>query len=350
MGCQICGCLFIHNREDNLNQCLKCYWIEDLSLKSDDEISLLNNYSINQYKKIVEKYPLIDKLDDEHFLVSTVDPDNIPLAFHHDLHGCQGCYGVVDKNWEVIIEPKFLFPMEKYGDKFLVCKGKMWHQSEKWDNYPTQLEHNKGKYWTEKENWGIIDINEKEYIPCMYDELECLNISWDDDDNISGDIFVARTIIDELKYKQTSKVLDINNNQLILDELTDVDYAIEDNQLVVFKGIDKRGFYVDENYFSGVYDFELKKMIIEPNKYKNIEIITRNLFIISDDPENLSYGTIINNEEKVIGEEKTWRLVFNIDNCLFKGETMDGKYYIFKIIGDQIVDKKELTKKEYSNY
>ena len=80
------------------------------------------------------------------------------LAFHHDKYGCAGFWGWIDKDFNNIIEPQYIFAENFYNGKASVSKGK-WIQL---DN---------GQFDWEEESWGIINMQGEEIVPCIYDEL-----------------------------------------------------------------------------------------------------------------------------------------------------------------------------------
>lgn len=80
------------------------------------------------------------------------------LAYHHNKGGCAGLWGWIDRDFNTIIEPQYIFAENFYEGKANVAKGK-WI---KLDN---------GKFDWEDEAWGIINMQGEEIVPCMYDEL-----------------------------------------------------------------------------------------------------------------------------------------------------------------------------------
>lgn len=84
--------------------------------------------------------------------------DEIELAYFHHKSGCAGLWGWIDIDFNVVIEPKYIFAENFINGKASVAKGK-------WvllDN---------GCYDWENEAWGIIDLQGNEIIPCLYDEI-----------------------------------------------------------------------------------------------------------------------------------------------------------------------------------
>lgn len=96
--------------------------------------------------KKVNKYPIIRDFFGKYKLVSTINLESIPFAFHRDLQGSQGCWGVVDKNWNETIKHKYSFPLMEYNNgPFLAFKGTGWIKDSKWDKAQIN-EERKGRY------------------------------------------------------------------------------------------------------------------------------------------------------------------------------------------------------------
>lgn len=266
------------------------------------------------------------------------------LAYHSDYRSTAGLWGFKNENGDIVCSPKFLFEPICCGENYIVCIGTGWeHYKELPDN----------KIWSKEMNWGLINKSFETIIPFIYDEIECISPDLHDKNGnaIKNEIdyFVCRKYNnDKNKFYQDSEVRDSNNN-LIISGYSDVDYRIEFNQLVVYKNRER--FTDNEHHgFSGVYDMSLQKEIIKPNKYHNIEIIDYNLFKVSDDVENYSNGTLINEKEKVIGDENIWKYVNTTKrrkDYKYSGKTMDNKYYLFNIKDRCIEDKTEISKEEY---
>ena len=81
------------------------------------------------------------------------------------------------------------------------------------------------------------------------------------------------------------------------------------------------------------------------------EIVDHNLFIVSNDVENALYGTLINEKGKIIGEEKNWKQVCqtsrNKSKYKYEASAMDGKYYVFNIKDNNIVDMLEISHDDF---
>ena len=83
-------------------------------------------------------------------------------GIHHNLRGCAGIWGWLDINFNTVIEPKYIFAQHFYGENALVCKGD-WTINEE------------GEYWCDEEKWGVIDKNENEIAPFIFDELSLID-------------------------------------------------------------------------------------------------------------------------------------------------------------------------------
>ena len=60
-----------------------------------------------------------------------------------------------------MIQPQYIFATNFINDRAIVCKGE-WNLTDS----------PKGKrYWCDQELWGVIDLHEKEIVPCRYDAL-----------------------------------------------------------------------------------------------------------------------------------------------------------------------------------
>lgn len=279
-------------------------------------------------KRLEEKYAVVEETDTGYFNVSTIDPESIPLAYHHDLHGLQGCWGLVDKDGNEIISPKYLFPLFQCArDRFEACKGSGWEIDEE----RTAFE-NETVYWAKEEKWGVIDINENEIIPCVYDQISGLT-------GCAETKEITHIPVYRHQYEpydiQEVAVFDSNGNEIIPFIYNDVYWYEENDQLIVYLDC-IRG---DDDAKVGVYDFKLNKEIIKP-KYKSIEYVDYNLFLISDDVDNGIFATIINEKEEVIGEEKIWRYISTLgkNGRKYEGEKMNGEKVYFNIKDGKIVD------------
>jgi len=267
------------------------------------------------------------------------------LAYHSDYMDSAGLWGFKNQNGDVVCSPKFLFEPICYGEKYIVCSGSGW---EHYDELP------EGRIWSKEMKWGLIDKSFNTIIPFDYDSIECIspNLFDDNDEEIKNDVdyFVCRKYNDDKnEFYINSEVKDSNNN-LIISGYNDVDYIIEYNQLVVYKGRERWPNPSDPGY-AGVYDLSLHKEIIKPEKYHEMEIIDYNLFLVSDDIENSLYGTLINEKEEIIGKEKYWDQVCHTfrknSKYNYQASSMDKKYYVFNIENNTIVDLLEISRDDF---
>lgn len=338
MGCQICGCNYIYDHNDELHtKCFNCCWINDPDLKTLEDYSKINKMTGIEYRKILEKYPQIKEFIKGYKLVTTIHPDSIPLAYHHDLQGQQGCWGVVDENWNEIIKPKYLFPLMKYNNGvYMACKGTGWIKDKEWDNDQT-FKEGKGRYWSKEEKWGLINFEEKEIIPCIYDEILCIDNDWFEETHTN--LFsVYRHQYTPYNIQEVA-IFDGNGKEIIPFKYNDVFWYENEGQIIIYKDGTR---YNDEGKV-GVYDLKLNREIIKP-KYNSMDYIDYNLFLISEDRENGFKATIINEKEEIIGKEKIWNFIVTTgnDDRKYKGKTVDDKRYYFNIKDNQIVDMIEV--------
>ena len=95
-------------------------------------------------------------------LVMVSEMGEVDLQYHHNRGPCAGLWGWLDTNLNVIIEPKYVYAMNFWNGRAMVCKGE-------WSTKTT--EDGKEQYWCENEQWGVIDRNENEIVPCRFDEI-----------------------------------------------------------------------------------------------------------------------------------------------------------------------------------
>lgn len=86
------------------------------------------------------------------------------LCYHHDKHGCAGMWGWIDKDFNVVIKPQYIFA-ENFQNGFATVSRGIWIPNEN------------GRYDWKDEAWGVIDTSGKEVIPCKYDEIYTVNDS-----------------------------------------------------------------------------------------------------------------------------------------------------------------------------
>lgn len=95
-------------------------------------------------------------------LVMVSEMGEVDLQYHHNRGPCAGLWGWLDTNLNVVIEPKYVYAMNFWNGRAMVCKGE-------WSTKTT--EDGKEQYWCENEQWGVIDRNENEIVPCRFDEI-----------------------------------------------------------------------------------------------------------------------------------------------------------------------------------
>ena len=104
-------------------------------------------------------YPFCGGFSEGLLMVSTMG--ELDLQYHHNRSSCAGMWGWLDSDLNTVIEPKYVYAMNFWNGRAVVCKGE-WTTVEK-----------KGKlqYWCENEGWGVIDQQDREIVPCRFDEL-----------------------------------------------------------------------------------------------------------------------------------------------------------------------------------
>lgn len=228
---------------------------------------------------IKSRYKEYFKMPNNCYMVSTLTKDEVGnidnkfLDYLDDLEGMQGNWGICDELSNVLIFPKYLFPLIKCGDYYKVSIG-ICNQN----NIISTLKS------------GLIDDSGNEMVPIIYEFMEQL-----DED---GNYFKVKNV-------EISKdgVIDKKNNIVVPFE-----YDLISGWLKYGK------VEIRNNNKSGIYDFELKKELINP-KYDWISTISKELYLIGSDNENPK--TIIDENENMIGSKDEWKLVYqdtkNID-------------------------------------
>ncbi len=100
-------------------------------------------------------------------LVMVSEMGELDLQYHHNRSSCAGLWGWLDTNLNVVIEPKYVYAMNFYYGRAMVCKGD-------WSTVTNK--EGEEQYWCDNEQWGVIDRNENEIVPCRFDEvyeIEC---------------------------------------------------------------------------------------------------------------------------------------------------------------------------------
>lgn len=104
-------------------------------------------------------YPFCGGYSEGLLMVSTMG--DLSLQYHHNRYPCAGMWGWLDTDLQTVIEPKYVYAMNFWNGRAVVCKGE-WSAVEK---------DGKQRYWCENEAWGVIDQQERELVPCRFDEL-----------------------------------------------------------------------------------------------------------------------------------------------------------------------------------
>lgn len=226
--------------------------------------------------KSKEKYKNVLKMLDGNYAVNILTKDEIPKVeyyAHTDidaLYGLEGKWGLIDKDENIIIQPKYIYPFIECGDNFQVMLPETIN-----NDVITTLKH------------GLIDKKGNIIIPIKYIYMEVM-------DN-SGTYF---RVVDSISYK--SGVLDKNNNIIVPFKY---EYIESRPNLELCNQNEYCTTYPDNIYqvkvcngdLYGIYDLKLKREIIKP-KYKMIKIIGYNKFLVGEDYETCD--TLINEKEE----------------------------------------------------
>ena len=104
-------------------------------------------------------YPFCGGFSEGLLMVSTMG--ELDLQYHHNRYACAGMWGWLDTDLQTVIEPKYVYAMNFWNGRAIVCKGE-WTTVEK---------DGKLQYWCENEGWGVIDQQDREIVPCQFEEL-----------------------------------------------------------------------------------------------------------------------------------------------------------------------------------
>ena len=117
----------------------------------------------------------------------------VDLQYHHDMMGTAGMWGWIDLEGNEVIAPQYVFATHFWGGNAIVCRGE-WSIDDH------------GRYWCETEQWGIINQQNREIVPCQYDELVgidgtdryvlCHKDGWENGCHCIYDIELKKEILD----------------------------------------------------------------------------------------------------------------------------------------------------------
>lgn len=231
---------------------------------------------MNSEDIIKSRYKEYFKMPNNCYMVSTITKDdagiidNKLIDYLDDLDGMQGNWGICDELCNVIVIPKYLFPLIKCGNYYKVSLG---------------IKNENNVISTLKS--GLIDEQGNEIVPIEYEFMQEL------DDN--GSYF-------KVKNSEICKdgIID-NNNNIVVPFIYDLI-----SSWLKFGKIEIR----NDNK-SGIYDFESKKELIHP-KYDWISAVSNEVYLIGLDNNNPK--TIIDANENIIGLKDDWKLVYQDKN------------------------------------
>ena len=193
-----------------------------------------------------------------------------------EVYGLEGNWGLVDKNGNVIIKPRYLYPFIECGNNYQVMLPYKYLKVEDKKIIVT-LKH------------GLIDKKGNIIIPIKYLFMEAM-------DNTGTYFKVFDTMLEK------DGVLDKNNNIVVPFNYQYIKASPDLELMIKTKYCD---IYPDNIYqvkvcnndLYGVYDLKLQKEIIKP-KYKHLKIISYNKFLIGETYETCD--TLINADDNVI--------------------------------------------------
>lgn len=191
-------------------------------------------------------YPPCGGVKDDLVMVSELG--GVDLRYHHDLGAEAGMWGWLDFDLNEVISPKYIFASHFYDGKAIVCKGE-WNIDDK------------GLYWCDNERWGMIDKEEREIIPFIFDELNDIGNTdrlyyghtggWDDGHYCVYDTEQAKIILEldfdfDIHYMFNDCYTDRpenSDNILVFDEhlpgeekdLISI-YSLDENEWKIYRG------------------------------------------------------------------------------------------------------------------
>ena len=231
-------------------------------------------------KELKKKYKQICNLNDGNYNISTKSQNEVNIVEYYahtgidEVYGMEGNWGLVDKDGNIVIEPKYIYPFIECGNNYQVM-------------LPHEYKKIKGKENILTLKHGLIDKKGNIIIPIKYLYMEAM-------DN-TGTYF---RVVNSKTYK--SGVLDKDNNVVIpfkyefIQATPDLNMRIKDEYPDNIYQVK-----VSKNDLYGIYDLKLKKEIIKP-KYKCLKIASYNRFLIGEDYENCN--TLIDESEQIIKE------------------------------------------------
>ena len=155
--------IFIKQENDDNEPCAVGY-IHDLDPSNpvyllDKKQKIAKTIPAKYQKTPVFCYPFCGGYSEGLVMVSTMG--DMDLRYHHNRSSCAGVWGWLDSDLKTVIEPKYVYAMNFCNGRAIVCKGE----------WTTTEQDGKLQYWCGNERWGVIDQQEREIVPCQFDEL-----------------------------------------------------------------------------------------------------------------------------------------------------------------------------------
>ena len=256
-------------------------FIESIIVTKDNNEYLLDINKVLNEELFDGKYSNVLEIIDGNFVVNTLSRNEAPVVEYcahteiDQVYGLEGKWGLVDKDDNIIIKPKYIYPFIECGDNLQVMM-------------PHEYKMINGKKTVVTLKHGLINKQGKVIIPIKYIYMNSI-------DN-SGTYF---TMLDPITCK--TGVIDKDNNIVVPFDYEYIDSPdleqCEQNKYCTIYPENIHQVKVKNNDLYGVYDLKLKKEIIKP-KYKYLKIIGYNKFKIGDDYENCN--TLINEKGEII--------------------------------------------------
>lgn len=233
-------------------------------------------------KELKKKYKQVYKLDDGNYMVSTKSQSEVCAVEYYahtnidEVYGMEGNWGLVDKEGNLIIEPKYIYPFIECGDNYQVM-------------LPQQSKKINGRNTILTLKHGLIDKLGNILIPIQYLYMEAMDST--------GTYF---RMVDKKTYK--AGVIDKNNNIVVpfhyeyIQGSPDLELRIKMKYCDVYPDTIYQVKVSNDDVY-GIYDLKVKKEIIKP-KYKHLKIVGYNRFLIGEDYNNCN--TLINEKEELI--------------------------------------------------
>lgn len=296
-----------------------------------DGISLVKTYRKNRFfvdtsGKLIEGtdflctdiYKHVEEFSDDMCRVSLMNED-LNLEYWNEAYGVAGLWGYMNTEGKIVIPPQYIFANDFENGLAVVAKGN-------WIKKPN------GKFWMDKELWGVIDKEGKEVIPCIYEEIEILDME-------KYKYFLVR-------QNGLFGVMDNTGKMLVEPKFFGFGYEYEGNLLAYYDEYEFNeitGRYYDAKI--GVYDFINNKIVFKP-QFLDIELLQNNLMIVEyfDEESNGSLYSVVDVEGKVYLKDLKYIRYIKDKYFLFKTDIKAKGYGLVDLNGNVIVEQSKYVK------